>query len=222
MKASRQFHRVSVVLALALVGCAPMQDSRGGGQSSVVELKACGVRVTFSGNPKKMSADQIQEGRASLGEYYKWEVDGWVSSQFRLAQVAMCICRDSPFVQLDLEAEPNGFIGSTRRAVDVEGVGAGNTFYGERSPTERQRIQLVGTRMFPNCAVMQIVVSPPADDGVEGPFFSSLTSSTVAARQSRPTGNVADRLRQLEQLRKDGVISNDEYTNRRRVILDSL
>jgi len=60
------------------------------------------------------------------------------------------------------------------------------------------------------------------------PYFNmeKIEVSTVSADQAKPksalNSSVAQRLNELDQLKKDGIISDEEYKSKRKAILDSL
>ena len=72
--------------------------------------------------------------------------------------------------------------------------------------------------------MLQFVQSP--DPYVESrSFFASpvrIRNVSGVPSTAAPKGSVAERLRQLDQLRQDRLINEEEYRNRRRAILDSL
>jgi hypothetical protein len=63
-----------------------------------------------------------------------------------------------------------------------------------------------------------------SDDGLDATYIATSVhgKQATAAPLAVAARGAADRLRELEQLRADGLVTSDEYDSRRRAILDSL
>ena len=77
-------------------------------------------------------------------------------------------------------------------------------------------IDVVGTddRGSPSAAMPMI--APDAARGGEAPVV------VVPASEAKPAASVEERLHRLEELKAKGLITPEEYTTRRRVIVDGL
>ncbi len=72
-------------------------------------------------------------------------------------------------------------------------------------------------------AVGPVSATPVADPVPPAPLASATTPSVSEPTQAaKPAGNAVTRLRQLESLRKSGLITQEEYTKKRQEILDAL
>lgn len=214
----------SSVVLLALCACAPLQSSRPGAdialQPTITDIPACGVRVRFSGNPSQLAANQIQTIAKSLGEYAKWEVTGWYFTKHRLTETATCVCRDYPLTAADVEDAADQRVTNTSL---VNGIGESATFASEKSPDERLRWRSVRLANQPLCMLTQHIVSPEPDNAA-ATFFPTLALIPALPQpaQAPPRGTIAERLRQLDQLLTDRLVSQDEYNKRRNAILEAL
>lgn len=111
---------------------------------------------------------------------------------------------------------------SERSQTDLAGIGSALELHREKSAEEKMHAQTVQLWNPDRCAVLQVVVSPEPVSASRS-FFSSLARpASVPGRPAQPGMRAADRLRQLEHLLKDRLITQDEYVRRRRVILESL
>lgn len=61
-----------------------------------------------------------------------------------------------------------------------------------------------------------------ADDGLEATYLSSNLRDRTPAQPSAPARTAEDRLRELVQLRDQGLLTEAEYESRRQAVIDSL
>ena len=216
MRATTIFRLLLPIVVLAVVGCAPLPISG----PVVRDMPACGVSVRFSGYAVQIPADVLRAAiTKQFGNYAKWDITGWSFSKYRLEEFAGCACRDFPFTAAEFEkaslATPAYAIAGIGQAFETEGV---------ESTEAKMRMKSVLLKHAPSCMLMQGVVSPEPNNAAAA-FFPSLALIPNAALSSPaqpPGGSVAERLRQLDQLLKDRLISQDEYNKRRNVVLESL
>jgi hypothetical protein len=223
-------HRALPLLAALsfLVGCAQTGPNENRTpMPKTVDLKSCGARVTFSGPPERPSRDLMQAFSEFLGPYHRWESDMWWFRQYGLIEMAFCACRDSSFtveeVALDLSLGVGGF-SITERDIKVPGFRSLTEL--EKNTSGEVQIVRVGiSETAPKCMLAQMVRSRGSDRGMVKPFFAALEVQGASGSEPSPgksAGSASDRLRQLDQLLKEGLISRDEYDSRRRRVLDSL
>jgi len=178
------------------------------------------MSVAFATKPERMQ-------ERDLGywiDYHKFQAEGWRAGQASIRQAAFCICRDFRIDPKDVGRvlQVEAAAGGSRRQ-ELPGVGAGVLAYIDKPASQRKYTQAMSLDARPNCAVLQEVTTPTGSDGGETQFFSSLTPVEAKAGPAPgPARSAAERLRQLDQLLKDGLISRDEYNTRRSVIVDSL
>jgi hypothetical protein len=109
---------------------------------------------------------------------------------------------------------PDGFVAI---AVLIGIAGIGLTIW--RVSTARQMAREAG--MDPGRAT---TVTLLGDDGLDATYIATSLRGRAASATSTasPPPSAADRLRELEQLREDGLVTAAEYDARRRAIVDSL
>jgi hypothetical protein len=164
-----------------------------------------------------------------LPKYSKWEIDGWGYEKFRLTEYAICLCRDYPFTANELK--PNAELFSKGRSISnprtfmQEGIGPAFEFEGaEPSAEAKERTRFIYPRNAASCIVAQSTRSPSVE-AAGSEFFSRLALSSSATKpREAPSGTAspAERLRQLDLLLKDRLITPEEYNEKRRVILERL
>ena len=218
------FRRLLLIVFLTVGGCAqlPIAGSADGfGLPAVRNMPACGVSVRFSGHPVELSEGEAKVVARDFGEYAKWEITGWKFHTHRLLELAVCACRDYPLTAAEFEDNPPADV--TRNYV-IEGIGEALEMEKVQSSQEKTRLKIVRLKSASSCMLVQQVVSPTPNNAAAAFFPSLALTPNVAPRLSAqpPAGSVAERLRQLDQLLKDRLISPDEYNTRRRVVLDSL
>ena len=257
MGATATFQRLMPIVALAVVGCAPLPPAGSvGGLAfpAVRDMPACGVSVRFSGTPEPIPMNILQALHKQYGAHAKWEFSGWRFNKNRLVELALCSCRDFPIRLDDIE---KGMQNVTNH-VEIQNIGRGmaGDYPGSNGSNARERN--VALNLFPNCMIAQSVTAPEPSVAA-ATFFSTLalmpnaailaslessggsgaskagdfistdtiTGGTSGRSENASSNNssqrsVADRLRQLDQLLKDGIISQDERNARRKMILDAL
>jgi len=232
----RLFH---LSLLFAFAGCTQLPShvtiSDTKSELDHVDIGRCGVRISFSGSPRKLRDDEFSVFANQLPKYSKWEIDGWVFEKFRLAETAVCLCRDYPLTTNELQANMELFfkntsgpiqrIFSTPRSFVQEGVGpAFESESAEPSAESKMRMRVINPRNAASCIVIQTTQSPSVE-AASLEFFSRLTLTSSATKpREDPSGTAspAERLRQLDLLLKDRLITPEEYNEKRRVILERL
>ncbi len=220
---SLALHRCLFVLAMLVIGGCAQQQFPGAqgsqaGKTATVEFAACRVGVSFSGIPEQVPKEETQKLIDSLGKYAKVDADARRFDQYRLSEVAVCICRDMPFTDQDFE------IGTflVKSVYEIDGVGWATVIEQERSPAERMHTLAVRLGQVQNCGMWMYVHAPPTNDAAKDRFFGTLRATQVATPTSPAGMNAAARLLQLDKLLKDRLITQDEYNTRRKRIVDSL
>jgi hypothetical protein len=211
----------------ALAGCVqPAMQASGSGfgnRTSVVSFPACEAKVEFSGNPEVVSDAEKQQLEKSLGTYGKTNVSAWRFGQYRLEEVASCICRDYPMTHGEFHASwiAQGFTEIPLLRTKIDGVGAAMEYERTYSVEDSRRFRTVLLESNDKCAML-LGVKAPQTKAPSIRFYSSLLPTAMATTASPPNRNIESRLRQLEQLLKDRQITQDEYNQQRKKILDSL
>ena len=215
---------LSSVVLLALCACAPLPNQKYSSDiavhSTIKDIPACGVRVQFSGTPSELAASDIQKYANALGEYAKWEVTGWHFNKHRLRETAICLCRDYPLTAADVEGIRDPNVTGTS---SIRGIGETVTQESQKSPEEKFKWRSVRLTSQPLCMFMQHIISPEPDNAA-AVFFPTLAliPSPPQTVPAPPRGTIAERLRQLDQLLTDRLVSQDEYNKRRSAILEAL
>ena len=210
-------------LACLLAGCAQFPTGNTNSLSPIVSM--CGSLVRFSKPPRALSEAESQLAAVQLSRYAKWTITGWAIDEYRRSEVAVCMCREFPIepsefkmMQSNIRAQP--MIGSVKERVMR---GTGNVVYYEplvTNPQAKGRIQIFFPLQMPSCILTQSTVTP-AEDATAILFFENLQfrQPDGSNEESKPP---AERLRLLDSLRSEGLISIDEYNARRKAVLDSL
>jgi len=94
----------TVMAAAALAACSPLPPhvSEPGAlatDGTRAEFTRCGLGVTFSGAPQRMSPDatlDLARTLANLPKSAKWETDGLAWGASNRAEAALCLCTDAP------------------------------------------------------------------------------------------------------------------------------
>ena len=126
-----------------------------------------------------------------------------------------------PDCSLSYDLEPGGMDAGipswfVALAVLMAVAGTGMTIY--RVTMARQMAEDAG--LDPDRATAMTLLS---DDGLDATYLASSLRGTGPAAGAQPAGRSAnERLRELEQLRDEGLVSAAEYEARRQAILDSI
>lgn len=210
--------RIVLAMASVFAGCAQM-PSNGVNEPVTKNLGACGVKVQFSGQPEQVAPSALNEVTKTLGEYGKWEASGWRYGKYRLTEYAVCACRDYAFAASEFEKDASL---QDLKTFTIVGIGQAAVKEFNEPVEAKTREQWVQLAHAPRCMLIQGVVSPEPINAAEA-FFPTLAliskPNELALSSNRA---IADRLKQLEQLQKDRLISQEEFIKRRNQILDSL
>ena len=214
---------LSSVVLVALCACAPLPNQKHisdiAAQPTIKDIPACGVRIQFSGIPSQLAANQIQTVAKSLGEYAKWDVSGWYFTKHRLTETALCVCRDYPLTAADVEENRDP---SLTGISTIPSVGEAATHESQKSPEEKYRWRAVRLTNQPLCMFTQHITSPEPDNAAAIFFPTLALIPSPPQTVPSPRGTIAERLRQLDKLLTDRLVSQDEYNKRRSAILDAL
>ena len=217
----------NVLLIVLLTGCAQQNTSSPSGASQPsTAVQLCGLDVGFSAVPRRMTQDEIKSVSSSISSSYaKWEMTGWVADKYRLTENAVCVCRDFQFsndefqrIISTIRSQPYG---ATAKEVNIAGIGPTVQFESlSTSPMAKERVQMTHLADSPSCLLLQSTILPEAESQ-RSQFFYNL-SPIAPKKTSAAAATPAERLRVLESLKADGLITADEYNTRKKVILDSL
>lgn len=220
----------NVIFALTLTslisGCAQNQMPGLQSQSTTKSFLNCGFSVQFSGQPEEFKGDiptAISDGLGGKPERPIWRYASLLKGVQKY-EVAMCVCLAEPALSIKkTEFGRTGF-GSTH----VEGIG----FISESNMTEIDggvrdvsRI-IIGDES--SCLLFQSAGASGAPDFVRevtAPFRNSL--APLPKQRQDPVAkttnaSASERLKQLDTLLKEKLISEDEFKKRRAIIVDNL
>jgi hypothetical protein len=185
----------------------------------------CAMSVRFTGPPRALSPQETAALGVQLTKFYKWEVDGLGYEQYRLMETAFCVCRDAAFSSSDIAQAESAlrsnkdykFLGAydlaySRRAFEFESSASSNGI--------TDRMQFAFPTVAPRCMFVQAIRFDSSTSSAAGVFFGTAQPATPASRS--PSGSAANRLEELGDLRRRGLITEDEYQQRRRAILQGL
>ena len=215
----------AIAITAALGGCvAPVAYQAGGAAARTdIDIPKCDVRVGFSGVPRQFNSDEVEILKRGSG-FAPSAVEGWVSDRSPLWEAATCACRESPFSLLEINGVGAALVlhpYAKNVQVKQDGVGA-IVEYEEpnASLSVSGRSRLVFPFTAPSCVVTLTARGPQSTAAVG----SALLFSRVGPipKQAAINSPVAERLRQLDKLLSDGLITRAEYDERRRVILSQL
>ena len=207
---------VLVAIASVFAGCAQI-PSNGVNEPVSKNLGACGVNVQFSGQPEQVAPSALSSITKSLDVYGKWETSGWRHSKYRLTEYAICACRDYAFAASEFEKSLQGL-----KIFTIVGIGQAAIQENNESSEAKNREQWVQLAHAPRCILIQGVISPESINAADAFFPTLALISKPNALAPSSNRAIADRLKQLEQLQKDRLISQEEFIKRRNQILDSL
>ena len=172
-----------------------------------------------------MTAAEMRPFLDGVGNYAKWDTKGWFADQYRYSEGAMCACRDYTFTEEEFAARKD-YIGSSADFLELQqrvipAVGASFQFQAPGSTVAATlRVQLVRPTQASSCLLIQFTQMPQSDPR-RNDFFNRLTPIAIS-RSDIAVGTPAERLRVLESLRAEGLISVDDYNARKKVIVNSL
>jgi Short C-terminal domain len=208
---------------------------------SIAKFEQCAMSVRFTGPSRAFTPTQLVEFTAQfakeVGKFAKWEVDVLVYDEYRLGEWAFCMCRDyefsgneiSNFEKFSRSNRKYKFTRAfdpphSRRAIEVEGPD------GEFGVGIKSRLLFMFPTKAPNCMFMQLVAFDTSTSSTAAAFIdtaqvavepsSGSAVSPPAPAQSRVS--TSDRLEELRDLHRRGLITQQEYQQKRKAVLDGL
>lgn len=208
--------RLSSILVLLAIAAQPVAAL------NAVDLPACNVRVEFSGTPRTLSAAELsaQTNGASTRAGVSAVGLGYQSSE--VGETAVCTCgqhdlaEDWFVAEVDAARRKNGGRGSSER---LRGIGrAYDIEIGSPPAGVLARNRVLSLEMRPACLLelklIQSIAAAPST------FLSRVF--VIQPGESNSTGEVANRLRRLDELLRDKLISQAEYEQARKKIIENL
>lgn len=210
-------------LASVLAGCTQLPSHNNISPSPIVNM--CGAQLQFSKPPRILSDAESQLAAGQLSKYAKWNITGWVVDEYRRSEVAVCMCREFPIEASEFKLIQSNILAQATLSGVKERVirGIGNVTYYEPPVTNqqaKQRIQVFFPVKLPSCILLQSTVTP-AEDATSALFFEN-TKFGKPDSSNAESRSPAERLRLLEALKREGLITGEEYNTRKKAVLDSL
>jgi Short C-terminal domain len=218
---------IAAALLAGLGGCVLPSTKQGVSNAPMggdISVSKCDIKVGFSGAPRALDSAELATATAYLPKFSKWSIEGWVLDQYRLLETVTCLCRDYPFAPNEVREivnaarntalTKNALVSETSAGIVIDYEGP------DSSPSAREHYRHIYPATRPSCFAVARVRAPEAT-AIESraSFFSRLTLSPANAPSAL---SVAERLRQLDKLLADGLITREEYAERRRVVLEQL
>ena len=226
----------SLTVLLILAGCDSLSSTislnSAGSVPTYKTIAKCEVRQGFDGEPRQLTTDELRPLALSLGQYEKWDLQGFTYERYRVGETFVCACRDYPFKDAEVvqlrdslrSALRNGKAVRDVKEFEVENMGPAIEFIYDALSTEAsEKIRIIQPRHTPSCLSMQATkVSATALESMK--FFTRLA---IAGKEplllpSQNISNTSERLRTLEQLHKERLITDEEYSQKRGAILSQL
>ena len=231
MSNSMQF-LINVGITTFIIGCSTQQtlNAANAGQSSTeVNFSNCEVKVQFTGQAREFNSNETLQLTGSLPKYGKWRATASIYEESRLTEWAACLCRDYPFTDAEKFARPGVFqanaSGRDLRIYDKTQIGSAFEFESpESNPTTLVRVRVSAPASAPSCLLLQGVAAPESKSVarlfLEHASPSNHTKPELA--QAQESSSALLRLKRLDQLLDEKLITRDEYDQRRKIILDQL
>lgn len=230
---------VVLVVAASIYGCASTPANVSFNNSvaisdTTVRFEQCGVSVRFRGYPRQITPQELTDLTRNLAGSLKWDVVGYGFDEPRLAEVAVCTCRDAVFGARDMEQ----FRALTQEGGNNKFIALLNSSYSQyilryeaaNSLGEMiDRIQFAFPTVANRCIFMQNVWSEKSNIAASTSFFDTARGAIGEARKPETAPlekqggkSIEERLDQLMKLRNLNLISQEEYDRKRKVIIDGL
>ncbi len=203
---------------LAIGGC-------GGGamiNSKIDSVKAdtefCGVKVKFTGNPKKATAREIESISEIFGSFEKIDISALYFSQYQLEESMVCLCREKPIQKFLIYPNSQKGVENIKER-SIEDVGNATQFEKTDTPLF-YRYQYVVPTNDSACHIFQ-VAKTPVGTGFNEAFFDSIASPKLKSPQGNPSRTVEQRLLEIKSLMDKGLITKEQYDQKSLDILKS-
>lgn len=193
-------------------------------------FEQCSMSVRFSGSPRPFSPHEMSEFEDLMTEFAKWEVDGLWYERYRLAQGAICICRDHEITETEIAQREAA---ATRTKKDYKFIRGYNPPRSRRafevqaslSDGIKDHVQILFPIAAPRCVFVQFSRYDESTSSAATAFLNSYESpsrDSLKPALDVPKRSVADRLQELHELRRGELITEKEYEQKRKAILDGL
>ncbi len=211
---------VSVVVVVTACGGGALVNQNSNFQQGDVEF--CGVNLTFSSKPNSVSKVKLDQYLDSFGSYIKNNITGLYSENHHLVEVALCLCNAEVSKSLSKWQTP---ISPSAESINlkkdmIDGIGSSESwdFIDSKSNTKTS-YKVVDLSSRSSCQLIQHVISPATSSNNYFPFLTSIaeTKSKIVK-----TLTPKERLIQLDALRKDGLINQTDYDEKKKEILNLL
>lgn len=223
----------SLILVVCASGCtidAQRTPGVASPMNSYTDIARCNVRVIFSGVSRELSKLELNQLSAQASKYYKWQISGYAYEEYRRQEMAICLCRDAPFTKpetMEIAARLTATSDSTLQPVFAADP-PGESVYGlsrDEATNTPGRFRLLRPNGVDSCLLIQTLV-PRWDQDKPSAFFAGVSSLPSAVEKSATpvtkNSSVAERLKQLQQLLDDKLITRSEYDQRRKAIVEQL
>lgn len=225
---------------LALTSCAQLPSHISVGKKTTVAgtaatFEQCNISVRFTGSPRPLSSLELSAFSGIMTKFSNWEVDTLGYEQYRLAEFAVCICRDYEFSageisQLESTMQMNKDVRFIRAYTPPYSKSAVEFESSEKSNGIIERVQMFLPNAAPKCMFLQSVKFEASKSSSSLGFLGTTEAARVRSSGSvgsppvseKPKATVAHRLEELGELRRRGLITKEEYEQKREVILQGL
>ena len=186
------------------------------------DVTPCRVKVTFSGAPRTVSVSELGRLTGELSYRADWSVNGWSFENQNTSELVMCACKNRALT----DPEVVTFTDSFRRALGGRGSSFSMASLGrvydfqalKQSDGIEERTRLLSPSAADSCLVVLTVRE--LTSGSLSTFLSRVDPLNKTTPDAELLNALAERFRQLEQLLRDKLISQDEYEAARKRILN--
>ena len=198
-------------------------------------FKQCNLSVVFTGFPRQLKKYELSKFSEMFTKFFEHKVEALCYEENHLFELAMCICQDRDFSESDIwpfgtkiknnkdfkfirEYKPS----HSKKAFEIE--------LQKKWRGSTVRALFLFPKHSPNCFFMQIVIFDPSGPSSSPAFFNTTSSASAShsvCLDSPPVGEIpkgktAERLSELDELKRHGLITPDEYREKRKRILNDL
>lgn len=205
-----------------LVGCAQINPIR-----SETLINLCGLSIQFSDVPTALSVSELKSiniAEKVYGNYYEWKSSGFYVSKKNSIEVVTCSCKENKLL-----ASTFGSVADFLRSIDainikefeIQDIGLVISYYlNKTSQSHRHHYQLISPVAEESCLLYQHA-QYPENALKKATFFSPVTATNVANHLFH-SKTVKDRIKELDSLRQEDLITDDEYETKKKSILDTI